>query len=416
MQNSGFVARKIRGGWALGVAAALLANTSPAAAVTCDALALPNKLFGIGDSSITATLKRTALALANDSGGSPAERTTIFYSDLNACDGYAAFVSGHSAGTFKYWIEGSSSDQVCEARAEGQPLVFAHLPAALEYCRVDALPAGLGAFRAPAQSINLITGLSSTERVVSAEALYFIYGWGHSGQASPWTDGTAIFASEGLLRDLLGRAIGVPPARFYSDPRGGGGSLVNHIETYSGQVAAQASQAIAFVDGATSDVNRSRIKPLGYQHFGQSCGVWPDSTDSSFDKLNVRLGKYALWEQGLFLARVSEDGAPLDERVANFLGWFDGRARAPGATVDVLSEVIESGVVPDCAMQVERDGVLGALSSYAPPKPCGCRFEATATGASSCSVCSRDTDCDSAAPSCNFGFCEAYRDAALSEG
>lgn len=401
---------------ALGIASALITSALPAAAVPCDALPFPNKLFGIGSSAFTSTLRRAAQAVAKDPSGTPAQQTTVFYTDPNACDGYADYVSGETTRTFKYWIADGSTDQTCEARADGQPLDFAHLPAAPAYCGIAALPAGISSFRAPVQSLSLITGRFSSEKVVSAEALYFIFGWGQAGQVSPWSDGNAIFASSGFLRDLLGHAIGVPPERFHSDPRDGDGGLITHIELYSGEAQPQASQAISFVSSQIADASRSKIKPLAYQHVGQHCGVLPDSSDSSFDKLNVRLGKYALWEQGQFLTRVGTDGQPLDERVANFVGWFDGLTRAPGTTVDVLAETIRSGDVPDCAMQVMRDGLLGPLSSYAPPKPCACRFEEVATGATSCSECSADIDCDGASPRCNFGFCEAYRDASVSEG
>jgi hypothetical protein len=67
-------------------------------------------------------------------------------------------------------------------------------------------------------------------------------------------------------------------------------------------------------------------------------------------------------------------------------------------------------------MQADRTD-LGAISSFAPPKPCGCFFETVATGETpdACTVCEADTDCDGD-NKCNYGFCEAYRANGEAEG
>lgn len=271
-----------------GLGSTLFWGTTPASAVPCDGIALPHKIFGAGDSAFTATLKRVALAIGNDTNGVLAEQTTVFYSDPNACDAYTDFLAGKSNRVFKYWLAGSTADQIREARAGGQPLDFAHLPSELDLCGETEPPAWVGSFPAPVQTLSLVTGALSDQTVLSAEALYLIYGFGPSGQVSPWTDGSGVFnrQSTAFVTGLLGRAIQVP----------------------------------------ASDV-------------------------------------------------------------------------------------------PDCAMRAQRDGTLGALFSYAPPKPCGCYFETIASGsAGACEACEADADCSGDTPRCNFGFCEAYRASAAREG
>jgi hypothetical protein len=60
-------------------------------------------------------------------------------------------------------------------------------------------------------------------------------------------------------------------------------------------------------------------------------------------------------------------------------------------------------------MQVTREGTVGAVSSYAPAEPCGCYFEAIATGhLDVCATCDTDGDCAAASPKCRHGYCEAY--------
>jgi hypothetical protein len=392
--------------------------TTSASGVPCDDVALPNKIFGTGGSALTATLKKVALAIANDPQGTPAEQVNLFYADPNNCEGYADFAFGKSTRVFKYWVAGQAADQTCEARAGGQPLDFGYLSTDLAACDETERSDTLASFRAPVQGFGLVTGLQSAETVISAEALYFIFGFGQRGQVSPWTDGTGVFVRQTShsLTQLLGRAINVPAEDFAPWLDDGFGMTVTRITTYSGTDSVKAAQALGYASTATADANRSNVKTLAYQHYGQSCGVYPDSSVGALDKLNIRLGKYYLWNAGQFLARVDDEGKPLEPRVANLLGWFDGTTTAPGTTVSVLDTTIRAGDIPDCAMHAQRDGTLGALSSYAPPKPCLGRFELVATGSTDHDPCAADGDCSGATPACNFGFCETYRYAEASEG
>src|SRR5690348_17192302 len=122
---------------------------STAKAVPCDDIEAPNKIYGVGGSAVTATLRKIAVAIANSASGNPAERTTIFYSDPNACDGYAAFLSGKATGTFRYWVAGATAaetDKSCEARIGGQPVEFAHMGNDAAFCPDGTVPAGIGDF------------------------------------------------------------------------------------------------------------------------------------------------------------------------------------------------------------------------------------------------------------------------------
>ena len=58
--------------------------------------------------------------------------------------------------------------------------------------------------------------------------------------------------------------------------------------------------------------------------------------------------------------------------------------------------------------RTRREGTAGAVSSYAPEEPCGCYFEAIATGNTAvCDVCATSDDCNGT-EECRFGYCEAY--------
>ncbi len=108
---------------------------------------------------------------------------------------------------------------------------------------------------------------------------------------------------------------------------------------------------------------------LAYQHTGQSCGYWPDSTIDAFDKANVRSGQYWLWSPVHFFAAVNASSQITDPATANLIGLFTG-ATTPPAGVDVFGAEVAAFTVPACAMQAWRDGDLAAPYSYAPAGSC----------------------------------------------
>jgi hypothetical protein len=66
---------------------------------------------------------------------------------------------------------------------------------------------------------------------------------------------------------------------------------------------------------------------------------------------------------------------------------------------------IMSGLIPQCAMKVQRSFDGGDLSLYQPPEPCGCYFDKTVPqGITSCTPCVDETPCGTG--KCRFGYCE----------
>lgn len=407
------------------LAAAFLLPSQARAQVACDSLTnLPNHVYGVGGSAVTATLKKISLAIAKDPNKT-ADRTTIFYNDeLSACPGYAAFLSGKATGRFRYWVEGiaNDADQFCDAAAGGQPVSFSHMGNDAEFCPQGELPDGIGDFVAPIQTLNVVTDVKSNELAISAEALYFIYGFGATGQAAPWTAGTGVARRQpdSFASLLLATAIDVPPTAFnwpaetiYNTQS----ALIAALNTYA-TTEALARQTIGYVSGSAADTNRTKVRTLAYQHYGQAGAVYPDSAVNTFDKIHVRTGKYYLWAPGHYYTKVDAEGVPLDERVANLIGWFSKDTVPPGTTVNAFEQSILAGDIPQCAMQVQREGTLGAFSSYQAPKPCGCYFEKVTNPnvTSSCTPCDDDSQCGGDAAFCNFGYCEGFREEGQEEG
>ena len=106
-------------------------------------------------------------------------------------------------------------------------------------------------------------------------------------------------------------------------------------------------------------------------------------------------------------ARWAGGGRIASPRASEFSGILTG-GLAPPPTLDLLDAEIRTGNVPRCAMNVWRNGDLGALYSRQPEQPCGCFFELTATGRApdTCVPCDTSARCPSSTPVCRRGFCE----------
>ena len=281
--------------------------------------------------------------------------------------------------------------------------------------------------------MNIVTALGSDEPAISAEALYFIYGFGPSGQVAPWTDSAGVFTrqSTAFVTYLVGAHANLQSTNFVgngkwaTDNTLAGGAIQTNtnvvvaIENFVTSNPTLANATLGYVSGSTADTLRSRIRTLPFRAFDQTCAVYPDSTATAFDKLNVRKGKYALWAQGHYFTKVDGNGVPTDERVANLIDWFSGKSQPPGTNVKLIAfdETIGAGDIPACAMEALREGTTGPFYSYAPAKPCVGRFEKVANGSTEHGECEADADCtDGDLPSCNFGYCEAYRAQGEEEG
>lgn len=369
--------------------------------VACDDLDLPNPVYGAGGSAITATLAKVATALANLD-----EPITILFADPGACTGYQAFLDNSVTTNFKYWLADGTQQTCAPPTVGGHPVDFAHMGNPAEDCVGLTLPDNAADFLGPVQTLNIITSIDADDDSISREALYFIYGWGAESQAAPWTVESSLLKrkSDSFVHNFLATGIGLSPSGFI------GTEVQTNQAVVDGIVAAAATDpngTLGYVSGSTANNvdNRTKIKTLAYQHTGQECGYWPSSGPDTFDAINVRKGLYHFWTPGHFFSRVNAEGVPTNPLVADLIGWFQGSGEAPG-DVDVTKIIIDSGDIPGCAMQATREGITGAVSSYAPEQPCGCYFDAVATGESTCATCDDDDECGDG--KCRRGYCEAY--------
>jgi hypothetical protein len=400
----------------------------------CNTLGLPNPIYGSGGSAETATIAKVATYYA----GLADHPITIFWADPGACTGYQQYLNNSLTNSaVKYW-NAAGTQLTCSTTAV--PVDFAHMGNEHAFCPESGSftvpvdwPTGYGTVLAPVQTLNIIVDKDSSQKSISKEALYYILGFGAGASGKsvlPWTNAASVvtrsntsFISQFLVHSVFGNVT----TPIYDDPgKTGAGDVAGG---YNGRLGyrsgdnqgvadkvaefgnANAEAPIGFLSGSTADKNRDKVKSLAYQHEDQNCGYWPDSTDATFDKINVRTGKYHFWTPGHFFAHVTDGSGPDVDRLVNADVQKFFRDFVGSDDLEVLNRVIDAGDVPLCAMQVNREGLDGAISSYVSPDPtCGCYFESRVAGTAQCDACrdGHDEDCSEDGAVCRRGYCEAY--------
>lgn len=378
------------------VAVALTGAARNAFAAPCSSL--PDPVYGLGGSATKPFLGKVAAALTK-----AGYAHTLVYQSPGACLGINALLADTKiTGTASYW-DADGKEQTCDLPLTGQAVDFANMGNSATSCPgVSQLPAGVGDFEGAVQPFTLIVPTASTQQSISREAAYLAFGLGAGGQAAPWIDEAQIFRRDAnsAAQLFIAIATGVPAGKFKGvDTKNNAGTVTAVSSSTSPEAA------IGLVSGEVADANRATVRILAYQHTGQTCGYWPDSSVTSFDKRNVRTGQYYVWSPTHYFAKVDASGKPADPKVKDLLGILTTEAAAPTG-VDINQLAIKAGSVPKCAMEVQRKGDLGEISSYAPAAPCGCFYESVATGTTSCTACTKDAECTGSATHCRFGFCE----------
>lgn len=365
-------------------------------------------MIGSGGSASKPLLALVATELAG-----LAEPITLIYASPGACFGITPYVDGTGiTGTASYW-DAAGVEANCRLPTTGIEPDFGMMGTSATLCAgVDTLPAGIGDFAGPVTGWSVLVPVESSQTSISAEALYFVYGFGPSGGVAPWTVPGEIYGrnATSAAQIALGLGIGVAADRFVCGSATSGlpcldvrtnQAMITELDTSPTPEA-----AIGFVSSEVADLNRTAVRALAYQHYDQSCGYWPDSSSTAFDKRNIRDGHYYLWSAYHFYARVDGAGAITDPDARRLIGYFTGDVDLP-PEVPLLDIIIDNGTVPECAMHVWRDEDIGPLYSYQPTEPCGCYFDFRATGSSTCTECDDSTDCaGTASPVCRHGFCE----------
>ncbi|MBV9945401.1 MAG: hypothetical protein JOZ69_00965, partial [Myxococcales bacterium] len=314
------------------------ADASTAGLTPCSSL--PQPVFVFGSNS----LQSIAAELSALSSTVP---ITVVYVTAHSCDGPKSIIVGETATdtgdtTANYW-DVSGTIHTC-ALDPGQNADIGMSSVFPEQCvpLPQGLPTNVGDFLGPVTPGVIVAPATSSQKAVSAEALYYIVGMG-SGAVAPWTSLDYVFvsASSGGVQLDFSLAIGVPATRWFGNAVNNGATNVARIAT-----SAQPEQTLGVMgtDLAETASTSSTIKELAFQDVGQTCAFYPNSTETSGDKRNVRNGNYAIWGFTHMFSKVNAQGVPLNPNAATIINYFTGGQPTP--TGNFLKFIINDYLVP----------------------------------------------------------------------
>jgi hypothetical protein len=254
---------------------------------------------------------------------------------------------------------------------------------------------------------------------ISADEAYFLFGFGPTMLAalnaalSPWGDPMQVFIREDGTSTLLawGANLQIPATEFFGVQEPGSPQVVAALEGSTDPGA-----AIGMVGIEVYDPLRAQLQALAFQAYHQSAAYYPDSTSTSFDKQNVRDGHYTVWSPAVWMdftdgvpTTTYPQGTPLNQYARYVLDLIDNEdvslTGIDPPSFDPLVVVSSVGLVPDCAMRVQRAFEGGPLSLYTPPTSCTCKYLAT-VDTTTCATCDESTPCASGV--CRDGYCEEF--------
>jgi ABC-type phosphate transport system substrate-binding protein len=341
------------------------------------------------------------LAASNTSDSPP-----LVYAGLGSCAGVELMVLGASvpSETVTYW-DGAGSEKSCTPSApiDANIAISDVFPSSC-LALPNGLPSNIADFLGPVQSMVFAVPRASTQRTISAEAAYFVYGFGSESGVEPWISTDFIFqrSADSGTQAMVAAAIAVPSAQWRGTSTSGSSDMLEKLLSVPAQ---QADSAIGILSSSHLEQNRATLRALAYQHFGSSCAVLPNRTASSHEKANVRDGSYAIWGPLHMLTTVDADRRPTNENVEALIGYIVGTREPPGG-LDLVALQAEEQLIPQCAMRVTRTTELGPASPFVPERPCGCAYEEAANGVTECKSCQTSAQCANQ-ETCVLGYCES---------
>jgi ABC-type phosphate transport system substrate-binding protein len=403
------VTRKVVLASALAVASALGAQRIASAA---DCSTLPNPVYISGSSAIQPFVRDMGKALVGN--------TTLVYQSAGSCVGVASVLNDTTPtgacvtgacitgnGTF---FDATGAAQTCTLPAAGQHVDVGVSDVFATSCSgVTSVPATIKDFTGPIQAMLFVVPKASTQTALTAEEGYFVFGFGGAaGMVNPWLDvAFQIIRNIGSgTQQMTSRAVGVPAAKMKGTDAGGSGGVVTMVST-----STSAEKTIGILAADQYDKKRDVLAALAFQSFHQWNAYYADSTATSLDKKNVRDGHYSVWGPLHMLVQVNANtGVPLSAAAKTFIDWVQGTPTTPAAPFDITDIITTAGVVPACAMTVQRSTEMGPMSKFSPTEPCGCYFENKANGATTCTACTGTGQgtCATAGQVCRRGFCESH--------
>jgi len=414
---------------AAGLAAAVgaLSAASEAQAQTCN-------FTGITIYAAGSTAQQPYVAVLSQIFLAQTPPVNLVYQGIASCAGVEAITtSSPQTSSITYWTAPAAAGAAPTANTCTPTSVTIDVGVSDVYsttCVGASVPTGQKEFLGPIQAMTMVVNPNSNQSVISERAAHVVFEdiGITSFMVSPWTSAADIWTRPGGengsgTRFMIANALDMIDTDWSIDivnDTGGSGTVLSGV---AGDTA-HANASLGILSVTNTDANRvgsssaTPVKELAFQAKGQSCGYLPDSSASSFDKLNVREGRYVIWGPGHYITAVtggvpmssSAPGTAADAAVQYLikLVTFDKSLSDADAMTSIQAAAKTPGLIPDCAMRVQRVGEVTADPieySYVPPEgSCGCYWESQ-TGTTACTAC---TTTSSTCPVCRYGYCEAF--------
>lgn len=381
----------------------------PRAAGAIDCTDLPNPLFVQSGDTQEALVKRLGRALRDNTN----HPISLVYRLTGTCSLASGFYTATKVVTSMSYLPSVAEDNdwaptepalTCDVDPdEGVDVDVAIGATFIESCDLGAPPAGVALIPGPVQAYLFAVPKLSSQTALTAGEGYMVFGHGENGDIVPWDDETQLFIRTTTKSTLLTSmaALDVPVNKAKGIRFDFSSEVVNAL---TGSVAPE--KAIGILGCEVYDRHRDTLNALAFKAFGQKYAYYPDKTSSSFDKQNVRDGHYTPWSPTVYLTRVDESDDIVDPDAAYLIDMVLGRAVSPAPSFSALDSVVEVGLVPSCAMKVQRALEGAPLAPFDPPEPCHCYFEdQQGVLPDACISCDDDDECGEG--KCRHGFCEA---------
>lgn len=393
-----------RGAACLAAAAAVVSAADVAHAAACSTY--PSPIYIAGSSAVKPVLAQIA-KIVGATGANP--QVTIVYESLGSCAGLDAITNGTKVtATPVIWDPANNfTAGTCDLPVGGVSADVGVSDVFPTTCPNITVPSGMADFQGPVQVMNFVAPLASNQSSISSEAAFAVLGWVGSGMYSvaPWTDLNSIFIRPDTsgTKQMIATAIGLPAAKWKGTTKAGSSDVLAAVKA-----ATTPNATFGILASDLADANRDSIKVLAFQAKNQMCGYLPDSSSTSFDKVNVREGRYDIWGPVHFVTAVDGQGKPSNANVAAVMNRITRTGITDADKKAMIDAEAAAHTVPQCAMHVKRTKEVDTQASYQPDEPCGCYFESKAgSGASaSCKTCTTDSDCSGGTPKCRYGYCE----------
>ena len=409
--NTGRIPGYVEGTSPLAPTPAPTVPAAPAATPTSDDEPEPTDLIGCaelsprpvylyGSSALNLALRTLSQAIS--------ATATLVYQNDTSCLGLDAILTGITRlnGTAQYWTAGDSQPHECQIEGE-QVADIGLCDLSPETCVPNfAGSPNLVDDIGPAQVFMFTVPNGSTQRSISADAAYAVFGYDDAG-VEPWVDPESLMRRGPTSGNQLtiGASLNLAPSYWR-------GVIKQRSSEMKPALLAlpdpEKALGITSADVADEADSRANLRTLAYQHFGQSCAFSPDSSAGSSDKRNVRDGHYELWAPFHFYTR-GQGGRTQDTFVAEIVSYLTGARPLPNRNTDFITTLKQAGLVPLCAMRVTRSREGARMEPFQPSPSCNCYYEASPPGGAvpdNCQTCTSSAECLEGAPNCNFGYCE----------